>query len=573
MVITLVVYWQVENHGFLNYDDDMFVYNNPHVAEGITGPNLVWAFTSDHAAIWHPLTWISHMADVQLYGMDPRGHHLTNVFIHATTTILIFLFLVRLSGSIWRSAFVAALFALHPLHVESVAWVAERKDVLSAFFWFLTLLLYAEYVAKRKPLLYWLSLCTFALGLMSKPMLVTLPAVMLLVDFWPLNRFSPDKDKHKPGQRRLLERLSPLIPLVREKLPFIACSLLSAAATLYAQQNGGAMHSIESFPFGLRMENALIAYAAYLGKTLFPHSLAVFYPYPSAYPLWQVAGSLLVLLLVSVATIRARRQYPYLAMGWFWFLVTLVPVIGLVQVGWHSMADRYTYIPLTGLFIMAAWGVPALAKGLRYRQRVLALLAGGVIIASAATTWQQLGYWRDSVSLFSHALQVTSNNYMAHNNLGIAFGEKGDIDAEISEYREALAIAPNFAVGYFNLGTALGRKGDRDAAISMYRKTLALDQNNFEAHNNLGIALGEKGDIAAEISEYRAALAITPDSAQAHNNLGAALDKIGDLDGAIMEYRKALAIFPNLAVAQNSLELALERKRWVERYRGSNLRF
>ncbi len=433
--------------------------NNPHVAQGITAANIFWAFTSVECTNWHPITWLSHMADVQFYGMNPRGHHLTSVVIHTISSLLLLLLLFRLTGSLWQSSFVAALFALHPMHVESVAWVAERKDVLSAFFWFLTLLLYAEYAAKRKPMLYVLSLFSFVLGLMSKPMLVTLPLVMLLMDFWPLNR------GHFKEQIPWRNQLPLLMGFLKEKIPFFACSLFSAVITIYAQNKGGAISGLEIVPFGLRIENALIAYVKYIAEALWPHDLAVLYPLLHSFPLWQVIGSLSFLLSISAATFLSRRRYPYLAVGWFWFLITLVPVIGLVQVGVQSMADRYTYIPFIGLFIMGAWGIPILTKELPYKRIVLTLLAVSVIIASTTLTWRQLGYWRDSGTLFRHAIQVTSVNYMAHYGLGNYLNKTGDPDSAIIEFRTVLTINPNFHMAHNDLGNCFLDKGDLYGAI------------------------------------------------------------------------------------------------------------
>lgn len=482
-VVTLAVFWQVGDHDFLNVDDNVYIVNNPYVAKGISGSNIVWAFTSVYASNWHPLTWISHMTDTQLYGMNPHGHHLTNVVIHAASTLLLFLLLFRLTGSPWQSSFVAALFALHPLHVESVAWVAERKDVLSAFFWFLTLHLYGKYVAERKVALYLLSLFSFVLGLMSKPMLVSLPVIMLLMDLWPLNR-NCLKERGS--------RLSHLSGILIEKIPFLLCALFSAAITIYAQQKGGSIRALYDIPFGLRIENAIVAFVRYIAKTFWPHDLAILYPFPSSIPLWQVISSMLFLILVSAITIRAVRQYPFLAVGWFWFLITLVPVIGLVQVGSQAIADRYTYIPLTGLFIMAAWGVPALAKHLHYRQRILALIAGMVVLALATTTWHQLGYWQDNISLFRHTLQITSGNHFIHYNLAIALKANGDLDEAITEYQKALTIKPNYVDAHINLGIAFAIKGDLDAAIKAFQKALTISPYNVNAYNNLKIALEQK---------------------------------------------------------------------------------
>lgn len=570
LFITLIVYWHAGNNQFLNFDDNVYVTENVHVQTGISGANVLWAFTSVYAANWHPLTWLSHMADVQLYGLDPRGHHLTNVFIHAISTLLLFLLLYRLTSSKWRSLFVAALFALHPLHVESVAWVAERKDVLSAFFCIITLLLYAEYAIKRKPALYFLTLLFFILGLMAKPMLVTLPVVMLLLDYWPLNRY----------------RSSPLITMLKEKTPFFIVALLSCAVTIYAQQRGGAIKSFDMVPFGLRIENAVLAYVKYIAKTLWPLDLAVAYPLPKSFALWQVICALFFLLLVSTAAVRARRSHPYVMVGWIWFIATLVPVIGLIQVGGQSMADRYSYIPHIGLFILPAWGVPDIMKHLRYSRPILALLAGSVIIASAVLTWQQLAYWQNNISLYQHAIQVTSGNDLAHYNLAVANDDLGHIDEAIKEYKEALKINPhhiparnnldldtdlknylevvktnpNLTTAHYNLGVTLESRGDLDAAIRQYQRAIKINPGFISAHYNLGNALARKGDLDAAIKEFRNTLEINPTSFAAHNNLGTALEQQGDLEQAIEEFRFALKIKPNYFDAHNNLAVAFHRK-------------
>jgi Flp pilus assembly protein TadD len=554
-VITLAVYMQVGNHQFLGFDDNDYVTSNPHVTSGISYKNIVWAFTSIEAANWHPITWLSHMADVQIYGVNPRGHHITNVIIHSVSSVLLLLLLLRITGSLWQSSWVAALFALHPLHVESVAWVAERKDVISAFFWFLTLLMYSEYVAKRKPGLYILALFSFMLGLMSKPMLVTLPIIMLLMDYWPLGRYRDEEQEQ--GLRQLFHRS---LPLVREKLPFFACSLFSGIVTIYAQHMGGATRSLEVVPFLLRIENSLVAYVTYIIKTLWPHDLAVLYPFPSTLPLWQVIGSLCVLILVTVSTIRYRRRNPYLAVGWFWFLITLVPVIGLIQVGNQAMADRYMHIPVIGLFIMAAWGVPDLTTGLQHRKAILAVIAGATIVVSGVLTWHQLGYWRDSISLFRHTLHVTTGNYLIHNNLGTALFEKGVLNAAIQEYQMALQTNPNYTKAHYNLGVVLAEKGDLDAAIREYQIVLRISPNDMEAHNNLGAAFTGKGNLDAAIQEYQVALRISPNNKDTHNNLGVAFVSKGDLDSAINEFRNVLRLNPNDIDAHSNMGVALAKK-------------
>lgn len=486
IVIVFAVYLQVGNHAFLNYDDNIYVTGNPHVADGISAKSIIWAFTTFEASNWHPITWLSHMIDAELYDMDPAGHHLTSVAIHAISTVLLFLLLLRISGLPWHSSCVAILFAVHPLHVESVAWIAERKDVLSALFWFLTLLWYAHYTAQQRRLYYLLALASFVVGLMAKPMLVTLPIVMLLLDYWPLNRYPLEVSGHPSDRRARLKEL------LREKIPFLACALASSVITVFAQRSGGAIKSLGAIPFPLRVENALVAYATYIGNILWPDDLAVLYPIPPAYPFWQVSGSLLLLLLISVATVRARRRFPYLVMGWLWFLVTLLPVIGLIQVGVQSMADRYTYLPSIGLFIMAVWGIPDLVRGLKYRVAILAVLAAAVISAKTAVTWQQIGYWRDNFSLYEQALEETSNNYVIHNNLGSAYANSWNLEAAIREFREAVRIKPTYSEAHYNLGIALAMKGDTDAAIGELREALRLNPGNAKAYYNLGIALEQQ---------------------------------------------------------------------------------
>jgi protein O-mannosyl-transferase len=590
VAITLTLYMQTGSFPFINLDDNLYVTNNPHVVGGITGKNIMWAFTTFDYSYWHPITWLSHMVDVQFYGMNPRGHHLTNVGIHTISSILLLFLLLRLTGALWQSAFVATLFALHPMHVESVAWVAERKDVLSAFFFFITLIFYAEFTAKRKTALYVLSLISFLLGLMSKPMLVTLPIVMLILDFWPLNRFR--SGEHYYGLRQFL--ISATI-LTKEKTPFFVCSLLSGLVTIYGQYKFGAMDTLNVFPFQLRVENALVAYVKYIFKTLWPTDLAVFYPFPSSIPLWQTICSLVILLLISAAALRAGRRSPYVPVGWFWFIVTLVPVIGLTQVGNQSMADRFSYIPGIGLFIIAAWGFSDISRGFRHRKRILAVLAGSVIIASSALTWQQIGHWQDSVSLYRHSLQVTAGNNFIYGNLGAALIQRGDLDTAIQTQREALRITPDFVDAHHNLGIALAEKGDLDAAIPEYQAALLLSPNDPKLHHNLGVALAGKGNLDAAIKEFGLALRIQPDDMRAHfnrggvlirkgdlvaairefqevlrispddinarSNLGVALAKSGDLDAAILEFQEILRRNPNDTYAQNNLGRALDQKR------------
>ena len=517
-VVTLAVYMPAGNHTFFILDENDHVTDNPYVANGLTGAGIIWAFTTVAAFNWHPVTWLSHMAIAQFYGMDPRAHHLANVFIHTASSVVLFLLFLRLTCARWQSFLVAALFALHPLHVESVAWVAERKDVLSALFGFLTLLFYAEYVAKNlKASFYLLSLSFFLLGLMSKSMLVTLPLVMLLIDFWPLDRY------RRETQVAMVPRFSRVIDLIEEKIPFFICSLVTGVIAIYAQHTGGATKSFDAVPLLNRLENAMVSYVKYIIKTLWPTDLGVLYPIPSSFPLWQVLGSLVVLLVISAVVIRGGREHPYLFVGWFWFLVTLVPVIGLIQVGSQSMADRYTYIPGIGLFIMAAWGVPALAKDLPYCKGMLSLAAGAVIIASTVLTQQQLGYWRDSISIFRHTLKVTTDNYLVNDFIGVTLAKKGDLDAAVREFQAALRINPNDIAVRRNLGIILAEKGDLDAAIRQYREAVRISPNDLRMHDLLGGTLLEKGDLDAAIRECQLALRISPYDVNARSSLNMAL--------------------------------------------------
>jgi len=586
VIAIAAVYAQVLDHPFANIDDKAYVVNNPNVSNGITPKSMIWAFTSSHSANWHPVTWISHMLDVQFYGMNPRGHHFTNLLIHTISSLLLLLLLSRMTGSLWRSAFVAGMFALHPLHVESVAWIAERKDVLSGLFCFITLLLYFEYVKTAKPALYMVSLLSFIIGLMSKPMLVTLPFVMLLLDAWPLDRFRHDPAENRPGLPGNI-----LAQLVREKIPFIICTLASCVITWYAQLKEGAVSTLQVISLGNRVENAALSYVKYIFKTFLPLDLAVYYPLPASFPLWQVAASLLLLVILSALAVRSRHAYPYVAVGWAWYLLTLVPVIGIVQVGNQSMADRYMYIPMTGLCIMLAWGVPDLAKKIRYGTVITAMLAGLAIGASSIAAWRQLGYWRDETTLFSHALHVTTDNWFAHNAFGLSLANKGDTDAAINEFRESLRIYPFSAETHINLGMALALNRHLDEAIGEFRTALSIDPKSSEgykylgsalliegyadgavqalrkavecgpdqedAHFRLGQALARTGDTRAAIGEFQAAVRIDPGSAPLHKALALALAGSGDITSAIREFRNSLAIDPNDAETHNNLGFAL----------------
>ena len=554
IVATLTVFWQVCNHEFVSYDDDTYVTKNPHVQAGLSTESIVWAFTTTYANFWHPLTWLSHMLDCQLFGLSPGMHHLSSLLLHMANSILVFLVFMRMSGVLWCSAFVAALFALHPLHVESVAWVAERKDVLSTFFWMLTMWSYVRYVQCPGINRYVLVILFFVLGLMAKPMLVTLPFVLLLLDYWPLGRirFQHLGDLIRQANQRLLA-----LRLVWEKAPLFIIIILSSIVAYFAQERGGA---IASYPLFVRIANAIVSYAVYFGKTIWPHHLAVPYPHPGTIPIWKVAGAGLLLTSVSVIVIRWGRKHPYLVVGWFWYIGTLVPVSGLVQLGSYAMADRFTYVPLIGLFILIVWGISDLTARWRYQKIVLAISTGIVLSALMVNSWLQVGFWKNSMTLFKHTLDVTTNNWLAHNNMGNALAGQGKTDEAIAHYWKSLKINPGWAPVHNNLGNALTKQRKTDEAITYYMRALEIDPMFAEAHNNLGTALTTKGRFEEAVFHCSEALRIDPSQAETHCALGTALVGQGRLDEAIRHFSNALKIKPDFADAHNDLGLILKRQ-------------
>ncbi|MCJ7538111.1 MAG: tetratricopeptide repeat protein [Desulfobacterales bacterium] len=551
VLINLAAYWQVKNHEFIDYDDIFYVVENQHVRSGLNQRTLVWAFKSTELANWHPLTWVSHLLDVRLYGLQPGPHHLTNLLLHILNTILLFLILMQMTGAIWRSAFVAALFALHPLHVESVAQVAGRKDVLSTFFGFLALLSYVWYVRKPGSIRYLMVFLFFVMGLMSKPMLVTLPFVLLLLDYWPLERmqtvgtYNTDADiGHKQS----------FFQLFWEKIPLFVLAAASCVATYIFQNQGGAIGSLTVYPFEVRAANVLVSYIRYIVKMFWPTHLAFFYPHPGMWPFWKSAGAFLLLFGASILLIRTAKERPYLIVGWLWYLGMLFPVIGVVQLGSQAMADRYTYVPLIGLFIMTAWGAFDLSKGWHYQK--MALTGASVFILSALTvaTWVQAGYWQNSLKLFAHSIAVTTGNLMAHNNMGIALEKKGQTEKAIQHYQKALQIDPGFAHTYNNLGNALFSLGKTREAETHYFEALRLDPMHANAHYNLGNIFQAQGRLDVAIDYYLKALQIDPFFAKAHNNLGGALIKQGRTMEAMRHFYEALKIRPDYTDAFNNLK-------------------
>jgi len=511
VALVVAIYGQTVTFDFVLYDDPDYVTRNPDVQGGVSAKSVGWALTAMHASNWHPLTWLSHMLDYQLFGANPAGHHLTNVLLHSVNTLLLFVLFRRMTAETWPSAFVAALFAVHPLHVESVAWVAERKDVLSTMFFLLAVLAYVGFVHKGGVARYAGVAVLFALGLMAKPMVVTLPLVLLLLDYWPLRR----------------ERS--WVGLVVEKLPLCVFAAASAVMTMIAQRVGGSMESTDLVPLYLRVVNATVSYARYVGKILWPTDLAVLYPHPNLaggtpWAAWQLAaaGSLLVVITVLVVAASARRRY--LAVGWFFFLITLLPVIGLVQVGQQAIADRYTYVPSIGLFVIIAWGLRDCVRSLGWKpeakRAVIAIVASASILVGAGASWAQVHHWRNSLTLFERTLELTAPTPIMLSNLGVVLAESGRLDEAIDCHRRALEISPDY-----------GR-----------------------AHNNLGIALQLSGRLDVAVQHYRRALEINPNSAPTHNNLGTALRNLGRRDEAIEHYRRALEIDPGLERTRQRLE-------------------
>jgi tetratricopeptide (TPR) repeat protein len=557
---TVAVFARACGNDFVNYDDFPYVTQNANVRAGLTLKSIWWALTSTELANWHPLTWLSLQLDAQLFGLDPWGFHLTNVLLHAANVCLLFAFLQATTGALWSSAIAAALFAVHPLHVESVAWVAERKDVLSTFFWLLTMLAYARYARQPGPGRFALVMASYGLGLMAKPMLVTLACVLLLLDYWPLGRTgvvqSPKSDiGHWTLDIGLLQHSLPR--LLVEKIPLFAMAAASCAITLWAQSSGGTVSSLNQLPLSLRAQVALVGYAGYLAKMVWPWALAPLYPLPTeTLPIWQLAGAAGLLVGVTTATLVLRRRCPYLAVGWFWYLGTLVPVIGLVQVGLQASADRYTYVPLIGIFIAIAWGGADLVARLALPRLLLACAVGLALAACAALTWVQLGYWRDSMSLWTHSLEVTPNNYVAYNNLGyvLALADDEESNAEALEYfQKTLRLNRNFADGNNNLGHALAREGKLQEAIEFYTRALEINPEYAQAHNNLGLALARVGRDEEAASHFKQAFAIMPSYSMAHNNLGKLLAQQGKIPAARAELEKALELNPENADAHTNL--------------------
>lgn len=558
-----LVFAQTLRHGFAHYDDPEYVCKNPQVAGGLTVQGIVWAVTSRHENNWHPLSWLSHMFDCQLYGLAPWGHHLSNILLHAATAIAFLLVLERMTGDFWPSALVAALFAIHPLRVESVAWVAERKDVLSGLLFMLTLGAYLGYVRRPFSLARYLSvIVVFALGLMAKPMLVTLPFALLLLDYWPLRRMtsSAASTGSKTGSEIALRALPRLLV---EKIPLFALSAASCTATLWAQHELVARNEHIAMP--IRLGNAAISYVAYLGQSFYPVDLAALYPHPVSHlAAWKWIGAVVVLAALSAGAVAGRRTCPYLLVGWLWYLGMLLPVIGLVPVGAQAMADRYTYLPQIGLGIALVWGATQVARSWPYRLWVCGTASAAVLTALLPRAWHQASYWRDTAALWEHTVTCTTDNYIAHNNLGVALAERERVDEAIAQFTKSLQIKPNYSHARGNLGLVLAKHERPNEAKAQFEAAVKCDPDYLDAHKSLALILTRQGQLDEAIEHYRQALRIRPDDANLHNALGGLLARQRQTDDAILHYRAALNLKPDYAEACYNLGILLQSQGRIE---------
>jgi protein O-mannosyl-transferase len=585
--VTLGVYFQTVGFGFINVDDSAYVPDNPYVLAGLTLPSVKWSWTHVHDANWIPLTFMSLMFDTSFYGYHPGGYHLTNAVLHAANTVLLYLALAAATGARAKSAVVAALFALHPLHVESVAWVAERKDVLSTFFGFFSLFVYVRYATRGGIWRLIVSVALFICSLLSKQTFVTLPFVLLLLDYWPLarlnlGRWKPGKESSSPSppprgrgaataktavkvDTPIPERSQTLGRLILEKLPYFAAAGGFSAIVLFAQGQSGAVISLEGFPFPWRLKNAIYVYVAYLEKTLFPQNLAFYYPHPHDSLSWTVLGlSVLLLLSITAVAVACYRRFPFLPVGWFWYLGTLVPMIGLVQIGSQQMADRYTYLPLVGLFIVVTWLVPELIPPGLLRTRVLPIAVVASIALLGATTYSQITYWHDSVTLLRHSKECTPDSAAVHEFLGNALLHSGEIGEGAAELEQATRMVPAYFPCHLELGTAYRLLGRYDDSIAQYREALALDPNSTEAHCELGLTYFERKQYEDAKRHYLRALEIDPQNIPTIVNLAALAYTLHDYKGAIDWSNRALALNPNLPAAQICIAMALREQGHVD---------
>ena len=511
--ITLAVFWQVNQYDFIKLDDNIYVTDNFRIKSGISLEGIRWAFSTTYAQFWHPLTWLSLMFDYQLFGLNAGGYHMTNLILHILSTLLLFWLFNRMTGALWKSAFVAALFALHPLHVESVAWISERKDVLSAFFWMLTLCLYVYYTEKPVIRRYLLVLFSFICALMSKPMVVTLPVVMILLDYWPLGRFE-------------LKKGNLILWQLKEKTPFFILSTVFSIITLYAQYKPSGKYF--QYSLNSRLASALVSFVTYLEKTFWPHDMAVFYPFSAQIPLLPVIVASLLILVITTFVIVMVRRLPYLFIGWIWYVITIAPVIGIIKVGDFAMADRYHYLPSIGISIMLVWGIPALIKSEATRKKFFSTAAIAFLVLLAVLSWKQCDYWKNDIKLFNHALQVTKNNYVALNGFGLTLVKAGKIKEAVDNYNEAISIKPNYPPSYISRGFAYFDLGQYQRAIEDCNEAIRLDAGYAEPYFIRGNSYYNFGQYQRAIEDYNKAIRLKLDYTDAYYNRGVAYLKQGN---------------------------------------------
>ena len=566
-VITFSVYQQVLTHDFINLDDESYITNNSRVGNGLSADNIIWAFSTTYFFNWHPLTWLSYFLDSHLFGVNPSAFHLVNVLIHIANTLLLFLFLNQATERPLRSALVAALFALHPLHVESVAWVSERKDVLSAFFGFLAMGSYLSYAKSPKISSYLIVLLFFALSLMAKPMLVTLPFVLLLLDYWPLKRFNSSAltgtssvsvsfDSDRLPESSASFQKSTMI-LIGEKTPFFLIAIASAVITIIAQNNSGSIASLDRFPLGLRLANALLSYVFYLLKMIWPQQLSIYYPFPPEIPLWQSIASANILILISCLVLKYRSRFPYLLVGWLWYLGTLIPVIGIVQVGSQSMADRYTYIPLIGPFIMLVWLAFDMTVSKPVRKVFFSFFTTGMMLSLIAMSSLQVGYWKNSVTVFGHALEIDSKNAVAHLNYGVALNRIGLFKEVINHYKDAIRLAPKWALLYNNLGLAYSELGQLEKALICFEHADGITPNGpsvVKHYKRVKKMLAEKMDV---ISKLENQAQNEPMNIDLQIELGNLYQQIYKVEESINHFQHALTINAGNSEAHKGMAMVL----------------
>ena len=595
-VVTLAVYWQVNQFDFITLDDHVYVTENNHIHSGITPDGFRWAFSTKYLGLWNPLVWLSFMFDDQLHGLNPGGYHVTNLILHILSTLLLFWLFCRMTGAVWKSAFVAALFALHPLHVESIAWISERKDVLSAFLGMLTLCLYVYYTEKPVIKRYLLVVFCFVLALMSKPMVVTLPLILILLDYWPLGRLSSRKTvtknpenisiasnkgekKNKVKQETLKKNIPPtqaqklpetkiagIIPLWQlwEKIPFFVLSAVLVVITLYTPNKQGT--SLKVFSLASRLANAPVAFVNYLLKTFMPNNMAAFYPFSDQLPPGQVLATALVIIVISAAVIAMAKRLPYLFFGWLWYVITILPVIGIIQISLttpYSMADRYHYLPSIGIAVMLAWGIPSLIKTEVMRKKILFPAAITFLTVLAVLTWQQCAYWKNSIELWNHALQVTKDNYIAHNGLGIALYDQGKIKEAIDHYNKAISLKQDFVYAYNNRGNAYYKLGQYQLAIENFNEATRLKPDYIDAYIKMGNANAGLGQYPRAIEDYNQVIRLEPDYVDAYNNRGGAYASLGQYQRAIDDYDEAIRLKPDYPYPYYNKACALARQKKV----------